>query len=113
MLPTGQTASRISKWGEKSALPSRLRFAQMFCNSPIARSTGMYLFYSMAFTAAFLAMLPYFLYKAIRHGKYAASLKDRLGFIPPGLDRAAAPVIWVHAVSVGEFLAAEPLVRRM
>jgi len=112
MLPTGQTASRISKWGEKSALPSRLRFAQMFCNSPIARSTGMYLFYSMAFTAAFLAMLPYFLYKAIRHGKYAASLKDRLGFISQTLNGSGS-VIWVHAVSVGEFLAAEPLVRRM
>jgi 3-deoxy-D-manno-octulosonic-acid transferase len=72
----------------------------------------MYLFYSMAFTAAFVAMLPYFLYKAIRHGKYAASLKDRLGFISQSLD-GNGPVIWVHAVSVGEFLAAEPLVRRM
>jgi 3-deoxy-D-manno-octulosonic-acid transferase len=72
----------------------------------------MYLFYSMAFTAAFLALLPYFLYKAIRHGKYAASLRERLGLISPGRD-GTGPVIWVHAVSVGEFLAAEPLVRRM
>jgi 3-deoxy-D-manno-octulosonic-acid transferase len=72
----------------------------------------MYLFYSMAFTAAFLAMLPYFLYKAIRHGKYGTSLKDRLGFISLTL-KGTGPVIWVHAVSVGEFLAAEPLLRMM
>jgi 3-deoxy-D-manno-octulosonic-acid transferase len=72
----------------------------------------MYLVYSMAFTASFMAMLPYFLYKAIRHGKYAASLKQRLGRVPstPGQER---PIIWVHAVSVGEFLAAEPLIQRM
>src|SRR5262245_56035366 len=69
----------------------------------------MYLVYSMAFTATFAAMLPYFIYKAIRHGKYAASLKERLGFVPQSLDRPG-PVIWVHAVSVGEFLAAEPLI---
>jgi 3-deoxy-D-manno-octulosonic-acid transferase len=72
----------------------------------------MYLVYSMAFTATFVAMLPYFIYKAIRHGKYADSLKERLGFL--GWSTGShSRVIWVHAVSVGEFLAAEPLIQRI
>jgi 3-deoxy-D-manno-octulosonic-acid transferase len=72
----------------------------------------MYLAYSMAFTASFLAMLPYFIYKAIRHGKYAGSFKERLGLLSWSTSNDR-PVIWVHAVSVGEFLAAEPLIRRL
>ena len=69
----------------------------------------MYFVYSMAFTATFMAMLPYFIYKAIRHGKYGDSLKERLGFLPLDLQ-VGVPSVWVHAVSVGEYLAAETLI---
>ncbi len=69
----------------------------------------MYLLYSFLLTAAFLLALPYFLYKALRSGKYWASLRERLGFLPPELNREGNPSIWVHAVSVGEVIAARTL----
>jgi 3-deoxy-D-manno-octulosonic-acid transferase len=69
----------------------------------------MYFLYSLLLAAAFLALLPYFVYQAIRNGKYAVSLKQRLGGIPPR-KRAEKPTIWIHAVSVGEFLAAQSLI---
>ena len=42
---------------------------------------------------------------------YRARWPRRFGFIEPGI--ASAPVIWVHAVSVGEVNASVPLVRRL
>src|SRR4051812_48325734 len=69
----------------------------------------MYLLYSFALTLGFLILLPKFLVDAIRHGKYASSLGQRLGNIP-AIERARRPVIWLHSVSVGETQAARPLV---
>jgi len=39
----------------------------------------MYSLYSLATLLLFLAASPYFLYQAVRHGKYAGSLPERLG----------------------------------
>ncbi len=44
-----------------------------------------------------------------RHGKYLGSLAERFGRVPVGLNVDAEPSIWVHAVSVGEAIAARPL----
>lgn len=62
-----------------------------------------------------LLTLPYWLYKMIRHGKYRAGLAARLGRVPPHLTRTvdSRPVIWIHAVSVGEVLAVAGLVEEM
>jgi 3-deoxy-D-manno-octulosonic-acid transferase len=70
----------------------------------------MYLIYSLALTLLFLVLLPYFIYQAIRHGKYSGSLKQRLGHLPASLRPDGRLTIWVHTVSVGEFLAARPLI---
>ncbi|MBM3777823.1 MAG: 3-deoxy-D-manno-octulosonic acid transferase [Acidimicrobiia bacterium] len=69
----------------------------------------MYALYSVATLIAFLLASPYFLYQAVRHRKYVGSFRQRLGHLPVSfnLDRDAS--IWVHAVSVGEVLAARPL----
>ncbi len=69
----------------------------------------MYLLYSFLLTTAFLLGLPYFVYRGFRSGKYWASLKERLGFLPPELNREGQLSIWIHAVSVGEVIAARPL----
>jgi 3-deoxy-D-manno-octulosonic-acid transferase len=73
----------------------------------------MYLLYSLALTALFLALLPYFIYQALRHGKYLDSFIERLGYLPDSISQDARPTIWVHAVSVGEFNAARPLIARI
>jgi 3-deoxy-D-manno-octulosonic-acid transferase len=70
----------------------------------------MYFLYSLLFTAAFLALLPYFVFQAIKNGKYAGSFKQRLGGITPQAASDTEKTIWIHTVSVGEFLAAQPLI---
>jgi 3-deoxy-D-manno-octulosonic-acid transferase len=69
----------------------------------------MHLLYSLAMLLVFLAASPYFLYQAIRHGKYAGSLPERLGFLPVSLNLDREPSIWIHAVSVGEALTARAI----
>ena len=66
--------------------------------------------YSLAYTLGMLAALPYFLIAGLFRGKYLSSAGQRFGFIPLRSDR---PSCWVHCVSVGEFLAARPLIRRL
>ena len=74
-----------------------------------------YFLYSLALAMGILLSLPYWLYKMMRHGKYRAGLGQRLGNVPPNLVRHtdSRPVIWVHAVSVGEVLAVSGLVEEM
>ena len=70
----------------------------------------MYLLYSVATLIALVALAPYFLYQALRHNKYVGSLGQRLGYLPVSFNLDAEESIWVHAVSVGEVLAARPIV---
>ncbi|HYP25816.1 MAG TPA: glycosyltransferase N-terminal domain-containing protein, partial [Blastocatellia bacterium] len=73
----------------------------------------MYLFYSLIISLLFVALLPYFIYNALRHGKYSGSFRQRMGRLPDSIRGPAPPTIWVHAVSVGEFNAARPLIARL
>jgi 3-deoxy-D-manno-octulosonic-acid transferase len=79
----------------------------------------MYFLYR-AFTAAGMILLvPYYAWRGWRRGESLRSLRERLGWLPPEIlaraassARAADPAsrpIWIHAVSVGEVLAAKPL----
>src|SRR5947208_3032236 len=51
--------------------------------------------------------VPRFLFDAVRHGKYVAGFRERLGFL--SVTPTTKPVIWLHCVSVGETQAARPL----
>jgi 3-deoxy-D-manno-octulosonic-acid transferase len=67
----------------------------------------MYFTYTLSLMLGLIIALPHFL---LRFGKYFPTLADRLGFLKlPQLQRS----IWVHAVSVGEFKAVEPLLERL
>src|SRR4029450_8443085 len=65
--------------------------------------------YSAALALALVAGAPWFLYQAFRPEKDRGSLGERLGALPVSLNLDGEPSIWIHAVSVGEVLAARPL----
>jgi 3-deoxy-D-manno-octulosonic-acid transferase len=73
----------------------------------------MYLLYSALLALCLLVSLPYWLIRMGRRGKHRASLAERLGKVPARLAPSlsgAAPVVWMHAVSVGEVIAISGLV---
>lgn len=69
----------------------------------------MHVLYSLAIQIFALLATPWFLYQAIRHGKYVGSLMQRLGVLPVSLNLDGDESIWIHAVSVGEALVARSL----
>jgi 3-deoxy-D-manno-octulosonic-acid transferase len=74
----------------------------------------MYFFYTILTSTGAVLLLPYFAYQRWRRGRHFHGLRERLGFFPAGNAPAETlPAIWVHAVSVGEVLAAIPLARRL
>jgi len=61
-----------------------------------------------------LVSLPFWVYQMLRHGKYRRGFSERMGRVPARLRQASGqPVIWIHAVSVGEVLAVSGLVGQM
>lgn len=70
----------------------------------------MYFLYSFFLSLAFVALLPYFIWQAFINNKYLSNFRERLGHLPEEFRQAARPTIWLHAVSVGETLAARPLI---
>jgi 3-deoxy-D-manno-octulosonic-acid transferase len=78
----------------------------------------MYFLYSLIISAGLLLLAPYFLVRGLLQGKNLRNLPERRGLrFPPGLiaaaDSGAGDGIWLHAVSVGEVLAAVPLARSL
>ncbi len=78
----------------------------------------MYTLYSALLAILLILTLPYWLLQMVRHGKYRAGLRQRFGAVPPGLtDRGEndgeRPVIWVHAVSVGEVIASSAVIAEL
>ena len=74
----------------------------------------MYALYSLLLGVFLLVTLPYWLLQMMRHGKYRAGLRQRLGAVPPNLAaRSEQPTIWVHAVSVGEVVASSAVVEQL
>jgi 3-deoxy-D-manno-octulosonic-acid transferase len=67
--------------------------------------------YNVALLTALVACAPWWLWRMATTQKYREGLAERLGRIPARLTRAdGKPVIWLHAVSVGEVLAVSRLV---
>lgn len=72
----------------------------------------MYFLYSVLTAVGVMLFAPYFVVQGLRQGKYLSNLRERLGRLPPEVAARAASrngAIWIHAVSVGEALAARPL----
>lgn len=71
--------------------------------------------YSVLLAAVLVLGAPWWLARMATSGRYRAGLAGRLGMIPKGLSEAVAgrKVVWLHAVSVGEVMAASELVREL
>jgi 3-deoxy-D-manno-octulosonic-acid transferase len=66
--------------------------------------------YSLLYTLAMLLAGPVLLLNGKTRAKYLPSLKERLGFHRRPMNPEGKPAVWIHAVSVGEVLAAQSLV---
>lgn len=69
-----------------------------------------HLLYTLAILVLAVALSPWFLYQAVRYRKYVGSLAERMGRLPVSLNLDGESSIWIHAVSVGETLAARTLI---
>src|SRR5436190_14117114 len=70
----------------------------------------MFLLYEALLILGLLVALPYFLITGMLRGKYLANFPERMGFYK---TPAASHDLWIHAVSVGETLAAGPVVEEI
>lgn len=72
-----------------------------------------YVLYEILANLSFAILTPYFILKMLTVRKYRHGIPERLGFIQnEKLSRLRpGPVIWIHAVSVGETKAVIPLLR--
>jgi len=72
----------------------------------------MYFIYRILTAISVIFLAPYYALRAWRRGEALATLGERLGRLPSGIGgkgSAGPSAIWIHAVSVGEVLAAKPL----
>lgn len=67
----------------------------------------MYVVYEVLLYLVLLLALPWFLLAGVLRGKYLVNFPERLGIYK---HRADSHDLWIHAVSVGETLAARPVV---
>ena len=76
-------------------------------------------FYNLALLVVLVAGAPWWLFRMATTQKYREGLLERLGMVPSRLRKQMAglgserPLIWVHAVSVGEVLAVSRLVKTL
>jgi len=74
---------------------------------PTRYDPPVFLLYELLLVVALLVALPYLLVTGVLRGKYLANFPARLGFYR---TPAAGHDLWIHAVSVGEAVAARPVV---
>jgi len=74
----------------------------------------LYFLYDLFLLILIIILLPFFLIKLLK-GKYREGLIQRFGFLPADIRKRleGKKIIWVHAVSVGETVAASPLVKEL
>lgn len=83
--------------------------------SPDAQGDDMYFLYNILLIAATVLLLPIILFKLATVPKYRGGITQKLGRLRKGVLKVikGKRPIWVHAVSVGEVMAAHPLIREL
>ncbi len=72
--------------------------------------------YNVLFAVFFFLSAPYYLWKMVRRGNWRKGFMQRFGCYDTELRKrieAAGPIIWIHAVSVGEVNQCVPLQREL
>ena len=70
-------------------------------------------FYNLALVAALVVGSPWWIFRLLSTQKYREGLLERLGWVKHLTGVNGRPLIWVHAVSVGEVLAVTRLVKTL
>ncbi len=75
----------------------------------------MYVLYNLLLIIATVLSFPVILFKLITVPKYRGGMTQKLGRLRKGVMKVikGSRPIWVHAVSVGEVMAAHPLIREL
>jgi 3-deoxy-D-manno-octulosonic-acid transferase len=75
----------------------------------------MYILYNLLLIIATLLLLPVILFKLLTVPKYRGGMTQKLGRLRKGVLKVikGSRPIWIHAVSVGEVMAAHPLIREL
>lgn len=76
---------------------------------------SMYWLYNMLLLFYWASLVPMLIYRLIREEGFYQRIKQSIGYLPPDLKEKISDrhAIWIHAASVGEIVAASPIVREM
>ena len=80
--------------------------------NPLKRK-AIFLLYRVAGLLGSPAVLLYLLARALGDRRYFSTLRERFGELSALWQKTAPEAIWLHAVSVGEVLAAVPLIEEL
>jgi 3-deoxy-D-manno-octulosonic-acid transferase len=69
--------------------------------------------YELALYVLGLCAIPKLAYERIRYGKYKHFFQKRSGNAFKGIEKGSKPLVWIHAVSVGETRAIAPLAKKL
>ena len=80
-----------------------------------ARSTFLYWVYNILLLLYWATLIPVLIYRLIREEGFFQRIKQSIGWLPEELKQKISNrhAIWIHAASVGEIVAASPIVREM
>ena len=80
-----------------------------------ARSTFLYWVYNILLLLYWATLIPVLIYRLIREEGFFQRIKQSIGWLPEELKQKISnrQAIWIHAASVGEIVAASPIVREM
>ena len=77
--------------------------------------SSMYWMYNILLLMYWAALIPMLIYRLFKEEGFYQRIKQSIGYLPDDLKRKISDrhAIWVHAASVGEIVAASPIVREM